>query len=238
MARKRIRILLADDHALFRDGLKRIIEMEPDMEVIGELSDGSELVDHVRKSSPDVILMDINMPVLNGVEATREVTREIQGVKVIILSIHDDEQYVYRALQNGASGYLLKEMDAEALIEAIRAVASGDCYIHPKVTGMLIKEYRRLYEDAVNELHPRMPMQDKKTWDRLTDREKDVLRLLAAGKSNLAISETLGISDKTVKNHVSSILLKMGAVDRTQAVVEALKKGWIELSYVKEGHKD
>lgn len=236
MSKKVIRILLADDHALFRDGLRRILEMEPDMEVVGEVSDGGNLLEIVRKTDPDVILMDINMPVVNGVDATRLITADIPAVKVVILSIHDDEQYVYRSLQNGASGYLLKEIEGEALVDAVRSVSEGDCYIHPRVTGMLIREYRRLYENASGEFPPRLPFRDERTWNRLTDREKDVLRLLVAGKSNQAISEVLGISDKTVKNHVSSLLLKMNAIDRTQAVIEALKKGWVQLPYSKEAN--
>lgn len=237
MSKKMIRILLADDHTLFRDGLKRILEMESDMEVVGEVSNGANILEVARETDPDIILMDINMPIVNGVDATRMITKEIPSIRVIILSIHDDEQYVYRSLQNGASGYLLKEIEGKALVEAVRSVWEGDCYIHPRVAGMLINEYRRLYEEATNDRPFRPPMADLKTWNRLTEREKDVLRLLAEGKSNLAISKALEISDKTVKNHVSSILLKMGAEDRTQAVLEALKKGWVELPFAKESER-
>lgn len=222
-------VVLADDHQLFREGVKRIIELESDMEVVAECSDGDEVLDVCRDMQPDIVLMDINMPRVNGVEATQHVREVCPETRVIILSIHDDEAYVYETLRTGACGYLLKDMEAEDLIEAVRTVACGNSYIHPKVTGKLIDEFRRLskHEGAMNALKSARPNDGWRGL--LTRREMDVLRLMAEGRSNRSIGEYLFISEKTVKNHVSSVLQKMNVEDRTQAVVTAIKSGWIHL---------
>jgi two-component system response regulator DegU len=234
---EKIRLVLADDHSLFREGLKRIINLEDDMVVVGECGDGKAALETCRKLEPDVILMDINMPELNGVEATQLIEKSCTKTKVIILSIHDDESYVFESLRKGASGYLLKDMGAESLIEAIRLVAKGQAYVHPKVTGSLIDELKRL-SDQENDIHmPQKgreltPTHDMKnpSWNvSLTNREEEVLELMAKGCNNRVIGETLFISEKTVKNHVSSILQKMDVQDRTQAVITAVKNGWIDL---------
>ncbi|SER40994.1 two-component system, NarL family, response regulator DegU [Gracilibacillus ureilyticus] len=228
-------IILIDDHKLFREGVKRILELESEFNVLAEGDDGSMAIELVKKYKPDVVLMDINMPSVNGVEATSELLNKYPGVKVIILSIHDDENYVTHALKSGAQGYLLKEMDSDALIEAITVVSEGGSYLHPKVTHNLVKEYRRLIseEDALygsdNTLSKLKKIDHRKPLHLLTRRECQVLQLLAEGKSNKGISESLYISEKTVKNHVSSILQKMKVKDRTQAVVIAIKKGWVEI---------
>lgn len=235
---RKIKLVLADDHALFREGLKRIINLEDDMEVIGECGDGRSALDVCRRLQPDVILMDINMPELNGVEATQLVDQSEVSTKVIILSIHDDESYVFESLRKGASGYLLKDMEAESLIEAIRLVARGQAYVHPKVTGSLIDELKRLSVQESDErttsskerdLTPANDMQHFAYRSTLTNREEEVLKLMARGCNNRVIGETLFISEKTVKNHVSSILQKMDVQDRTQAVITAIKQGWVEL---------
>jgi DNA-binding NarL/FixJ family response regulator len=229
-----IRILLVDDHGLFREGVKRILELEPGMNIVGECGSGDEALEKVELLQPDVILMDINMPNLNGVEATNLIIKRSPSSRVIILSIHDDEQYVYRTLRCGASGYLLKEMDAESLVEAVRVVAGGGTYIHHKVTGKLINEFRRLSDEderyreelaAANATEP----EELEIWESLTPRERDVLKLMAEGNNNRSIGLKLYISEKTVKNHVSSILMKMGVDDRTQAVVQAIHNGWMKL---------
>ncbi|GMB09145.1 LuxR family two component transcriptional regulator [Thermolongibacillus altinsuensis] len=222
------RIVIIDDHKLFREGIKRILDFEEEFEVVAEGSDGEEALELVRQHRPDVVLMDINMPNVNGVEATRRLIEAYPDTKVIILSIHDDENYVMHALQTGAMGYLLKEMDADALIEAVKVVAEGGSYLHPKVTHNLVKEYRRLVsgdqpEQEKQKQEVRMP------FHLLTRRECEVLQLLADGKSNKAIADALYISEKTVKNHVSNILQKMNVNDRTQAVVVAIKNGWVEV---------
>ncbi|UOE93815.1 response regulator transcription factor [Alkalihalobacillus sp. LMS39] len=227
-----IRIVIIDDHQLFREGVKRILAMESGFEVVAEGEDGSVAVELVEEYQPDVILMDINMPQVNGVEATRELIDRYPDVKVLILSIHDDETYVTHVLKTGAAGYLLKEMDADALIQAVKVVGAGGAYIHPKVTHNLINEYRRLAQEDENdeteigfkEVEYRKPLHI------LTRRECEVLQLMTDGHSNRMIGEALYISEKTVKNHVSNILQKMNVNDRTQAVVESIKNGWVKVN--------
>jgi two-component system, NarL family, response regulator DegU len=223
------RIVLIDDHKLFREGIKRILDFEEDFEVVAEGDDGSQAIELVRFHRPDVVLMDINMPNINGVEATKKLLEEFPDVKVIILSIHDDETYVTHALKTGAQGYLLKEMDASELIEAIKVVKNGGSYLHPKVTHNLVREYQRLANGYSNRGGTKL-IEYRKPLHLLTRRECEVLQLLVDGKSNRGIAETLYISEKTVKNHVSNILQKMNVNDRTQAVVLAIKNGWVEVS--------
>lgn len=220
------KIVLIDDHVLFREGLRRILDFEKNFEVVAEGSDGKEAVALVEKHKPDIVLMDINMPNVNGVEATKKLFNAYPDVRVLILSIHDDENYVTHALKSGAQGYLLKDMDSESLIEAIKIVSDGGSYLHPKVTHNLVKEFQRLShgdKEDVERIEYRKPLH------LLTRRECEVLQLLTDGKSNRGISETLYISEKTVKNHVSNILQKMNVNDRTQAVVLAIRKGWVEI---------
>jgi two-component system response regulator DegU len=234
--KRSVRIIIADDHQLFREGVKRIINMEEDMEVIAECGDGIQVVELCNQNTPDVVLMDINMPLENGVVATERLRLIFPDVKVIILSIHDDESYVFETLRKGASGYLLKDMEAESLINAIRSVVSGHAYIHPKVTGKLINQLRRMtYLDDVGVVAPSQAIKESgmkyihNDNSPLTKREAEVLRLMAEGKSNKSIGESLFISEKTVKNHVSSILQKLEVDDRTQAVIAAIKNGWVTL---------
>lgn len=228
MAAEKIKIALVDDHKLFREGVKRILSFEPTFEVVAEAGDGSEVNNLVENYQPDIVLMDINMPEINGITATKELLENYPDTKVIILSIHDDENYVTHALQTGAQGYLLKEMDTESLMEAIRVVYDGGSYLHPKVTHNLVEEYRRLVRDKEDESGSQK-IEYRKPLHLLTKRECQVLQLLAEGQSNRKISETLVISEKTVKNHVSNILQKMKVNDRTQAVVTAIKNGWVEV---------
>lgn len=219
------KVVIIDDHNLFREGIKRILEFENDIEVVAEGKDGAEANQIISMYSPDVVLMDINMPNKNGVEAAEELIKEHPDLKIIMLSIHDDESYVTHALKSGASGYMLKDMGADSLVEGIRVVANGGCYLHPRVTQNLIKEYRRLskHEPYMTEIELRRPLH------LLTKRECEVLQMLADGKSNRSISDTMFISEKTVKNHVSNILQKLEVNDRTQAVILAIKKGWVEV---------
>lgn len=228
MPDKVITVALIDDHKLFREGVKRILSFESLFKVVAEAGDGSEVNDIVSEHQPDVILMDINMPEINGIEATKKLLKDYPDMKVIILSIHDDESYVSHALQSGAQGYLLKEVDTESLMEAIKVVYDGGSYLHPKVTHNLVQEYRKLLHDketnsGVKEIEYQKPLH------LLTKRECQVLQLLAEGQSNRTVAETLEISEKTVKNHVSNVLQKMGVNDRTQAVVMAIKNGWVEV---------
>lgn len=225
---KEVRIVLIDDHKLFREGVKRILEFEPSFEVVAEGDDGSMASMLVKENAPDVVLMDINMPEINGVQATADLVRYFPKSKVIILSIHDDESYVTHALKTGAQGYLLKEMDSDALIDAIKVVSEGGSYLHPRVTHNLVKEYRRLAKENSSAIADK-GIEYRRPLHLLTKRECQVLQLLADGKSNRAVAETLYISEKTVKNHVSNILQKMNVNDRTQAVVSAIRKGWVEV---------
>lgn len=223
-------ILVIDDHQLFREGVKRILDFEKDFEVVAEGGDGEDAVALVEQYHPDVVVMDINMPHMNGVEATAKLVERFPDVKVLILSIHDDESYVTHALKTGASGYLLKEMDADALVEAVKVVADGGAYLHPKVTHNLVNEYRRLATGDVSQsVGTLKDVEYRKPLHILTRRECEVLQMLADGKSNRSIGETLFISEKTVKNHVSNILQKMNVNDRTQAVVVAIKNGWVQV---------
>ncbi|WP_040340261.1 response regulator transcription factor [Fictibacillus macauensis] len=232
MAPEKTRIAIIDDHRLFREGVKRILDMEEGFSVVAEGDDGSEAEMIVSEHHPDVVLMDINMPHVNGVEATRRLVEKAPDTKVIILSIHDDETYVSHAVQTGASGYLLKEMDADSLIEAVKVVAEGGAYLHPKITYNLLNEFRRLSTSKNVNNPDTIGLQEveyRKPLHILTRRECEVLQLLADGKSNRGIGEDLFISEKTVKNHVSNILQKMNVNDRTQAVVEAIKNGWVRV---------
>ncbi|MFK9119531.1 response regulator [Peribacillus frigoritolerans] len=222
-------IIIIDDHQLFREGVKRILDFESSFDVVADGDDGSEAMDLVETHKPDVVIMDINMPNMNGVEATKMLVNRYPETKVIILSIHDDENYVQHALKTGAQGYLLKEMDADALIDAVRVVAEGGSYLHPKVTHNLVKEYRRLSAEEGAGRYSVHAVEIRRPLHLLTPRECEVLQLLADGKSNRAVGETLYISEKTVKNHVSNILQKMNVNDRTQAVVLAIKNGWVEV---------
>lgn len=221
------KIVIIDDHQLFREGVKRILDFESTFDVIAEGDDGVDALRLYEEYSPDVILMDINMPKMNGIEATEQLIAKYPEAKVIMLSIHDDESYVSHALKSGALGYMLKEMDADEIVGAIKIVAKGGSYLHPKVTRNLVAEYRRLSErENKGNFHQ---TEIRRPFHLLTKRECEVLQLLTDGQSNRAIGESLYISEKTVKNHVSSILQKMNVNDRTQAVVTAIKNGWVEV---------
>src|SRR5690625_678863 len=225
-ASKVIDIVIIDDHKLFREGVKRILDFEPSFNVVAEGGDGNVATKLVKEYDPEVVLMDINMPNMNGIQATANLVAHFPDTHVIILSIHDDENYVTHALKSGANGYLLKEMDSDALIDAIKIVSEGGSYLHPKVTHNLVKEFQRLSKvqsGSIEDIEYRKPLH------LLTRRECEVLQLLADGKSNRAISEHLFISEKTVKNHVSNILQKMVVNDRTQAVVKAIRNGWVQV---------
>ena len=220
-------IIIIDDHQLFREGVKRILDFEDSFDVIAEGDDGNDILSLYDQYLPDVVLMDINMPTKNGIDATSELLGKYPDAKVIMLSIHDDESYVTHALKTGALGYMLKEMDANAIVAAIKVVAKGGSYLHPKVTKNLVAEFRRLSErENKGNFHQ---TEIRRPFHLLTKRECEVLQLLTDGQSNRTIGETLFISEKTVKNHVSSILQKMSVNDRTQAVVTGIKNGWVEV---------
>ncbi|ACB85890.1 response regulator [Natranaerobius thermophilus] len=221
---KTIRILLADDHALFRQGLKKILDMEEDLAVCGEAQNGEEVVDKVKLLKPNIILMDINMPLLNGVEATKYVKEVSPETKVIALTIHEDEEYLFEIVKEGAAGFLLKDVETPTLVQAIQEVNKGNSFIHPTITHKLLGEFNRLAQNS-----PRNIKSDEAVQSELTGREKEILELMAQGYTNKEISKELYISEKTVKNHVSNILRKMDVTDRTQAVITALKCGVVQI---------
>ncbi|WP_285222494.1 MULTISPECIES: response regulator transcription factor [unclassified Exiguobacterium] len=224
------RIAIVDDHELFREGLKRIFDLEDEFTVVAEGRTGREAIRIAGEQKPEILIMDINMPDMNGIEATKQLSLLSPETRVLILSIHDDESYITHALEAGASGFLLKEVASTELISAVRAVAKDGAYLHPKVTTNVLKDYRRLLqfkgEQAGRGVESRT---DDPIYQLLSRREVEVLHLLADGRSNRDISDMLFISEKTVKNHVSSVLRKMDVNDRTQAVVDAIRRGWVEI---------
>jgi two-component system, NarL family, response regulator DegU len=219
---KKIKIVVIDNQNLFRQALKSILNYESAFEVVGEGNDVSEAKTLIDETKPNIVLMEIDIP---GMEATIDFEEYFLNVKVIILSDHDDEAFVTQAFKLGAHGYLLKDADADSLIEAIKIVGDGGSYIDPKVSHLFIKEYRQLARE-----HAKSKVKYRKApLHLLTQRECEVLQLLANGKSNRELAEALGISEKTVKNHVGNILVKMNCNDRTQVVVTAFRNGWVEI---------
>ncbi|MEU1001291.1 MULTISPECIES: response regulator [Streptomyces] len=210
-----IRVLIADDQMMVREGFSVLLNAMPDIEVVGEAVNGREAVAKVRELAPDVVLMDIRMPELNGIEATREIVAADGAAKVLVLTTFDLDEYVYQALRAGASGFLLKDASARQLADGVRVVASGEALLAPSVTRRLITEFSKLSEKP-----PLMPSAQAAYGD-LTDRETEVLVLIAQGLSNSEIAERLVVAESTIKTHVSRILVKLGLRDRTQAAVFA-----------------
>jgi DNA-binding NarL/FixJ family response regulator len=211
-----IRVLLVDDQALIRAGFRMILDAEEDIEVVGECADGTQAVDSVRRLKPDVVLMDIRMPEMDGIEATRLVADGEGAPKVLMLTTFDLDEYVYDALRAGASGFLLKDVPAEQLVDGIRVVAEGDALLAPSVTRRLIHEFSR---GAVAQQSAPPELED------LTPRELEVFKLIARGMSNAEIAAELIVSETTVKTHVARVLMKLGVRDRVQAVVLAYESG-------------
>ena len=211
-----ITVLIADDQAMVRAGLRLILEAEDDIVVVAEAENGEEGVRLARRETPDVVLMDVRMPVMDGLEATRQITEQVEGTRVIVLTTFDLDEYVYGSLRNGASGFLLKDADGDQLVEAVRVIAAGDALIAPSVTRRLISEFANRPELA-----------EIKGLDDLTEWEVEVLDLVANGLSNTEIGEALFVSESTVKTHVSHILTKLQLRDRVQAVVAAYESGLV-----------
>jgi DNA-binding NarL/FixJ family response regulator len=212
-----IRVLLCDDHALVRSGFRMILEAREDIEVVGEAEDGAQALELARRRCPDVILMDVRMPRLDGVEATRRLVEEGSEARILILTTFDLDEYVYEALRAGASGFLIKDLQAAQLVEAIRVVARGEALLAPTVTRRLLDRFAHALPGSPGEPAPELSS--------LTERELEVLGLLASGLSNAELAERLFLSETTVKTHVSSILRKLGLRDRVQAVVLAYQAG-------------
>jgi len=215
-----VRIVVADDQEVVRAGFAALLGTQPDFTVVGSAADGAEAVRVCREHGPDVVLMDVRMPVMDGIEATRRITAEAGGdrPRILVLTTFDLDEYVYDALSAGATGFLLKEVTAERLFDAVRVVAAGEALLAPTVTRRLIGEFARLR---------RGPAQRPARLDALTARETEVLRLVAEGLSNPEIAERLVLSEETVKTHVSRLLNKLGLRNRTQAVVTAYEAGLV-----------
>jgi len=217
---KPIRLLLVDDQALFREGLRTLLSLNTDITIVGEATNGLEAIEMVEAKHPDVVLMDLRMPVLNGVEATRRIRTLPVDCQIIVLTTFDDDENVFEALRAGASSYLLKDAPSEKLVEAIRLVVQGGSFLEPTVAAKVVAEFNRL--STGNRRQPPSPLLEK-----LSEREIEVLRNLALGKSNKEIAVALGVAEGTVKNHMTNILGKLGVLDRTQAALKAKDLGLI-----------
>lgn len=213
-----IRVLLVDDHTILREGVRALLADEPEIVVVGEAGDGQEALEKVEHLRPDVVLMDMVMPRMNGLEATGHIKRRHPETKVLILSMYDDDEYVQQVIQAGASGYLLKGMAADDLIHAIREVQAGSSFLNPTVAAKLIEDYvRRVRGDHADDEEP------------LTSREREVLKLIAEGNTNQEIADVLCLSRKTVESHRANIMRKLDLHDVTELVKYAIRKGLIRL---------
>ena len=208
-------VLLVDDHALMREGLRQLLELEEDIRVVGEAVDGFDALQKIRRLRPDVILMDIHMPMLDGIAVTRQVSHEFPEIAVIILTMFQDQQQMFSAMKNGAKGYLLKNASSQEVVQAIRTAFGGGMCIEPGMTGAIVHEFRRLSKADAS----------SNSLDVLSEKEVEILRYVATGMSNKEIAEQLSYSEKTVKNYLSVIFQKLGIRDRTQAAIFALRQG-------------
>ncbi len=209
-----IKVIICDDQAIIRDGLEMLLKLEPDIEVVGLAQDGAEVVELAAAHMPDLILMDLKMPGINGVEATRRIRTQHPDMKILVLTTYDDDVWLFDAIRAGASGYLLKDTPREKVLEAIRGTVSGQAFVDPAVAGKLLQQ------TANQQVNPATQITDK-----LTGREEDVLRLMARGLSNAEIAAQLFLSEGTIRNHVSAIFAKLDVSDRTQAVIIAIQHG-------------
>ena len=214
-----IRVLLVDDQPLFREGVHTLLSLQPDLEVVGEAGDGEEALRLAARLRPDVILMDLQMPVLDGVEATRRLRLTQPDCRVIALTTFDDDEYVFEGLRAGAIGYLLKDTPSVKLLEAIRAAARGESFLQPSIAAKVVAEFSRLADQA--------PTRPQPLAEPLSERENDILRLVVTGASNKEIAAVLVITEGTVKNHLTNILAKLGVRDRTQAALKAKELGLV-----------
>lgn len=217
-----IRVVLADDHQLVRQGLRRLLEEERDIQVVGEADNGIDVQHLVKELSPDVVLMDVDMKVADGISATREIARQWPGTRVVILTMYTQDGHVFQALQAGAAGYVLKSSGTDQVIAAVRAAASGGSVIAPDLAGKVVAEFRRMAS--------KMSVDDG--MGQLSDTELKLLQNLAAGLANKEIAERMGFAESTVKNRLSMLFLKIGVADRTQAAIYAIRHGFAPLEPV------
>jgi NarL family two-component system response regulator LiaR len=218
-----IRILLADDHVMLRQGTVALLEREADIEVVGQADNGRQAVELVHRLRPDIVVMDVRMPELSGVEATRQIRQRLPAVQVLVLTAHDDEQYIFSLLEAGASGYLLKNAPISELVKAIHQVHEGKSPLSPAIARKIVVRMSSNDEEVPDST------QEDESQSSLTARELEVLQLLAQGMSNRAIAESLTISDRTVHAHLSNIFSKMGVSSRLEAVLSAIQRGWLTL---------
>lgn len=223
-----IRVMVVDDQRLMRDGLKTILSLEDELEVVGAASDGKQAFEMAKELRPDVVLMDIRMPYVDGVAGTRMIREQLPETKVLILTTFTDSELIFEALDEGASGYLLKEMPTEEIVEAIHTVYQGGMTLPPEITAQVVSELKRVrVQQATHPVQPELskPAVQPPWIEELTEREREVLRLLGIGLNNREIAERLAITEGTTKNHVSSIIAKLRLRDRTQAAIYAVRHG-------------
>lgn len=218
-----IRVLLADDHIMVREGTREILEREPDLCVVAEAGDGRETIALVERERPDVAVVDISMPVMNGIEATKGIKRISPQTAILILTAYDDDEYVFAILEAGAAGYLLKNARGSELIDAVRRVHAGESVLHPSITAKVLRWAT----------HKKEPQEGAQA-DTLTEREHEVLRLAAQGLSNRQIAEELVVSPRTVQSHMANIFSKLQVGSRTEAVMVGLRRGWMTLKDIPE----
>jgi DNA-binding NarL/FixJ family response regulator len=212
-----MKIVICDDQAIVRDGLEMLLKLESDIEILGIADDGAAAVELVDKKKPDLVLMDLKMPIMNGVEAIRQIRAKHPETKILVLTTYDDDEWVFDAIQAGASGYLLKDTPRDEVVKAIRGTITGKNFVDPSIAGKVLRQA------SSHQSHPASLITSK-----LTDRETEVLRLIARGLNNTDIAGCLFLSEGTVRNHVSAILAKLGVTDRTQAAVIAIQHGLSE----------
>ncbi|NCO65406.1 MAG: DNA-binding response regulator [Candidatus Aquicultor secundus] len=214
----KIRVLLADDHALVRESIRQFLDKETDIEVVGEAGDGEQMVALAGELRPDVIVADVAMPKINGIEATKQVKALDPSIAILILTAYDFDQYVFALLEAGAAGYLLKDICSQELINGIYAIYRGDSVLHPAIARKVTQRFRNTHKSH-----------ELRSFELLTDRELGVLKLAAQGKTNKEIADELSLSVRTIESHVGHIFNKLGVGSRTEAVILALKKGWVGL---------
>ncbi len=211
----KIRVLLVDDHALMRDGIRALLDLQDDIEIVAEACEGQDAIEKAQKLKPDVVIMDISMPEMDGLEATRRIKRKNPSVKVLVLTQHDNREYILSTIKSGSDGYLPKRALGSELVPAIRAVHQGHSFLYPAATGALIEDYRRQVE--------------KEPYDSLTEREREIFRLIADGHTSRKIADTLFITLKTVHNHRAKIMLKLDIHNRSELIKYAIRKGLVTI---------
>ena len=221
----KISIVLAEDHAVVRQGTKQLLERYPDMEVIGEAADGEAAVSLVKELKPAVVIMDVRMPRMSGIEATRKIKADYPEVVVLVLTAHDDDEYVFALLEAGANGYLLKTAEIEELVKAVRAVHAGQSALDPSVTRKVVSQF------TSGKSLPDVMAQVSNEMDGLTGRELEVLQMVGQGLTNKEVAQRLYISDRTVQAHLSNIFSKLQVTSRTEAVMYGIRKGWITVDH-------